>query len=143
MYLVQWWWLNTMFESWWNYNYTMHYHLRLLTVIFKLYFLVTYKILGSLILLVVFSPMMMLNTMFESWWNYNYTMHYHLTAYKKRDILWEHVRLPAGEVKGICPLCNLNFFQWIIIKLSDVCWHNLFPHSITSQISWSAVMALI
>ena len=64
LYSVQWWCLNTMFESWWNYNFTMHYHLRLLTFSQNSYFhnifLITYKILRSLILLVVFSPMMMI-----------------------------------------------------------------------------------
>ena len=25
-----------------------------------------------------------------------------------------------------CPLCNLNIFQWVIIKLCDiVCWQNI------------------
>ena len=34
-----------------------------------------------------------------------------------------------------CPLCNLNIFQWIIIKLCDiVCCHNLLASAITSQI---------
>ena len=47
------------------------------------------------------------------------------------EALWSY----GPWIRQICqnkpsPLCNLNIFQWIIIRLCDiVCWHNLFAKS--------------
>ena len=49
--------------------------------------------------------------------------HLYTPVWKKREVLWEHVRRRGQEH---CPLNNLNSFHCIIIKLSEnVCWQNI------------------
>ena len=62
------------------------------------------------------------------------------------QIPWSTLELwPLNYPKLPCPLCNLIFFQWIIIKLGVSNLVIMFvgiispPHSINSQISWSTL----
>jgi len=41
-------------------------------------------------------------------------------------VLWGHVYYgDAGSGQSICPLNNLNIFQWIIKLCENVCWQNI------------------